>query len=115
MNQADAGPYQPSYLDHRLNWQTFNDKVTEIFPGLTMHLCPGYMIFSSMSNRTDWALNELTGVGRHTPGLCCLQVDLQNSGTWVFTGDQFHVKENYTKKIPQGKRPPGSVLTMIPH
>ncbi|KAL6249423.1 hypothetical protein RBB50_003276 [Rhinocladiella similis] len=77
--KADAGPYQPSYLDHRLNWQTFNDKVTEIFPGLTMHLCPG-----------------------HTPGLCCLQVDLQNSGTWVFTGDQFHVKENYTKKIPQG-------------
>lgn len=39
--QADAGPYQPSYLDHRLNWQTFDDKVTEIFPGMTMHLCPG--------------------------------------------------------------------------
>lgn len=39
--QADAGPYQPSYLTHRLNWQTFNDKVTELFPGITMHHCPG--------------------------------------------------------------------------
>ncbi|KAF7547304.1 hypothetical protein G7046_g9041 [Stylonectria norvegica] len=78
--QADAGPYMPSYLDHRLNWQTFSDKVTEIFPGITMHHCPG-----------------------HTTGLCCLQLDLTNDGTLFFTGDQFHVKENYTKKIPQGE------------
>ncbi|MCJ1300690.1 hypothetical protein MMC08_003487 [Hypocenomyce scalaris] len=77
--KADAGPYQPSYLDHRLNWQTFNDQVTELFPGITMHLCPG-----------------------HTAGLCCMQVDLPKDGTFLFTGDQFHVKENYTKKIPQG-------------
>ena len=33
----------PSYLDHRLNWQTFSDKVTELFPGITMHLCPGFV------------------------------------------------------------------------
>lgn len=44
ISQADAGPYQPSYLDHRLNWQTFNHDVTEIFPGITMHLCPGFVV-----------------------------------------------------------------------
>jgi glyoxylase-like metal-dependent hydrolase (beta-lactamase superfamily II) len=77
--RADAGPYQPSYLTHKLNWQTFNDQVTELFPGISMHHCPG-----------------------HTSGLCCMQIDLPDSGTWIFTGDQFHVKENYTKEIPQG-------------
>ncbi|RVX74086.1 hypothetical protein B0A52_01918 [Exophiala mesophila] len=77
--KADAGPYQASYLSPRLNWHTFDDRVTELFAGITMHLCPG-----------------------HTPGLCCLQVDLPESGTFLFTGDQFHVKENYTLKIPQG-------------
>lgn len=27
---------------------------------------------------------------------------MRNDGTLLFTGDQFHVKENYTKKTPQG-------------
>ena len=40
----------------------------------------------------------------HTPGLCCLQLDLANDGTFFFAGDQFHVEENYTKKIPQGEQ-----------
>jgi hypothetical protein len=31
-----------------------------------------------------------------------MQVDLKNDGTYLFTGDQFHVKENYTKRTPQG-------------
>ena len=39
----------------------------------------------------------------HTEGLCCMQVDLEGDGSFLFTSDQFHVKENYTKKIPQGK------------
>ncbi|KAK6379788.1 hypothetical protein LTS17_005861 [Exophiala oligosperma] len=78
--KADRGPYQASYLTPRLNWQTFDGKVTEIFQGLSLHHCPG-----------------------HTAGLCCLQVDLKDAGTFIFTGDQFHVKENYTLRQPQGK------------
>jgi hypothetical protein len=39
---------------------------------------------------------------RHTPGLCCMQVDLKDEGSFLFTGDQFHLKENYTKRTPQG-------------
>lgn len=31
-----------------------------------------------------------------------MQVDLPKDGPFLFTGDQFHVKENYTKEIPQG-------------
>ena len=31
-----------------------------------------------------------------------MQVDLKDEGTFVFTGDQFHVKENYTLRQPQG-------------
>lgn len=34
-----------------------------------------------------------------------MQVDLKDEGTFVFTGDQFHVKENYTLRQPQGKSP----------
>ncbi|OQV09145.1 hypothetical protein CLAIMM_13308 [Cladophialophora immunda] len=77
--KADRGPYQASYLTPRLNWQTFDGKVSEIFEGISMHHCPG-----------------------HTAGLCCMQVDLKDEGTFVFTGDQFHVKENYTRRQPQG-------------
>lgn len=39
----------------------------------------------------------------HTPGLCCMQVDLPHDGPFLFTSDQFHVKENYTRQIPQGE------------
>lgn len=38
----------------------------------------------------------------HTPGLCILQVNLRDSGTWIFTSDMYHVKENYESSIPQG-------------
>ncbi len=31
-----------------------------------------------------------------------MQVDLSQEGTFLFTGDQFHVKENYHKEQPQG-------------
>lgn len=32
-----------------------------------------------------------------------MQVDLAQEGPFLFTGDQFHVKENYIKEIPQGE------------
>lgn len=38
----------------------------------------------------------------HTPGLCILQVNLRDSGAWIFTSDMYHVKENYESSIPQG-------------
>jgi glyoxylase-like metal-dependent hydrolase (beta-lactamase superfamily II) len=38
----------------------------------------------------------------HTPGLCVLQVNLKESGTWIFTSDQYPVKENYQDAVPQG-------------
>ena len=31
-----------------------------------------------------------------------MQVDLLGAGTFLFTSDQFQVKENYTKRQPQG-------------
>lgn len=31
----------------------------------------------------------------HTPGLCMMQVNLKNSGMWLWTTDQYHVRENY--------------------
>lgn len=92
--QADRGPYHASYLTHRLNWQTFDGKVNEIFEGISMHHCPGYV--------RRYQLESVTDDTRHTAGLCCMQVDLQDSGTFVFTSDQFHVKENHTKRQPQG-------------
>ena len=38
----------------------------------------------------------------HTPGLCILQVNLAESGTWIFTTDQYHIRENYEANYPQG-------------
>lgn len=38
----------------------------------------------------------------HTPGLCILQVNMPESGTWIFTTDQYHVRENYEESHPQG-------------
>ena len=48
-------------------------------PGLLIHHCPG-----------------------HTPGLCILQLNLKNSGTWIFTSDHYIVREHYETSITQG-------------
>jgi hypothetical protein len=29
-------------------------------------------------------------------------VNLRGSGMWIFTGDQYHIKENYEQSHPQG-------------
>lgn len=31
-----------------------------------------------------------------------MQVNLKESGTWIFTTDQYHVYENWESSIPQG-------------
>ncbi|KAL9088571.1 MAG: hypothetical protein Q9165_006091 [Trypethelium subeluteriae] len=69
----------PHYLTFDLNWQTFHGDFLEIAPGLNLRHAPG-----------------------HTPGLCILQVNLSESGTWIFTSDMYHVHENYEDNHPQG-------------
>jgi glyoxylase-like metal-dependent hydrolase (beta-lactamase superfamily II) len=78
--KSDAVVYMPHYLKFNLNWKTFNAEYLEIFPGLQLRHAPG-----------------------HTPGLCIMQVNLKESGTWIFTSDQYHIKENYEQSHPQGK------------
>lgn len=76
---AVLGVYLPYYLSFDLNWQPMIGDFIELAPGLNVRHAPG-----------------------HTPGLCILQVNLRESGTWVFTSDMYHVKENYESSIPQG-------------
>lgn len=74
-----TGVYLPHYLRFDLNWQSFSGSFLELAPGLNVHHAPG-----------------------HTPGLCILQVNLTQSGTWVFTSDMYHVRENWESSVPQG-------------
>ncbi|PVH68002.1 metallo-beta-lactamase superfamily protein [Cadophora sp. DSE1049] len=77
---ADEGVYLADYMDlTKLKWKTFTEECLDLFQGITLHLSPG-----------------------HTPGLCIMQVNLQKDGVFIFTTDQFHVKENHTLKQPQG-------------
>jgi glyoxylase-like metal-dependent hydrolase (beta-lactamase superfamily II) len=78
-NKSDLGVYLPTYLQFDINWKAFSGDFLEIAQGLTLRHSPG-----------------------HTPGLCILQVNLQESGTWIFTTDQYHVRENYEDSVPQG-------------
>ena len=71
--------YLPTYLQFDLNWKPFNGDGVELATGLIIRHSPG-----------------------HTPGLSILQVNLKNSGTWVFTTDQYIVKENYDSLATQG-------------
>ncbi|KAL1589917.1 hypothetical protein WHR41_01107 [Cladosporium halotolerans] len=77
---ADSGVYLASYLSlTALNWQTFSASPFHLCQGLTLHHSPG-----------------------HTPGLCLLQINLARDGTFLFTTDQYHVRENYEDAKPQG-------------
>ncbi|KAJ5678559.1 uncharacterized protein N7477_004192 [Penicillium maclennaniae] len=62
-----------------LNWTTFNESTVDLFQGISIHHLPG-----------------------HTPGLCGLQINLEKDGTFIWTTDQFHVKENYEIGHPHG-------------
>ncbi|BCS30756.1 N-acyl homoserine lactonase family protein [Aspergillus puulaauensis] len=71
---SDVGLYLGDYLklDNTLNWQTFNDAQLDLCTGVTLYHCPG-----------------------HTPGLCIMQVNLAQDGTFIWTTDQYHIRENY--------------------
>jgi len=77
--KTDLGVYQPKDLNMNLNWQAFHGPFLELAQGLNILHAPG-----------------------HTPGLCILQINLANSGTWIFTTDMYHVCENYEANLPQG-------------
>lgn len=66
-------------LDGTLNWQTFNDSQLDLCTGLTLYHCPG-----------------------HTPGLCIMQVNLLGDGTFIWTTDQYHVRENFDENWAHG-------------
>jgi glyoxylase-like metal-dependent hydrolase (beta-lactamase superfamily II) len=77
--KTDLGVYLPHYLTFDIDWVPFHGSYYEIAPGINLHHSPG-----------------------HTPGLTIMQVNLKNSGTWIFTSDQYHVRENFEDDVPQG-------------
>lgn len=77
--KSDLGVYLPKDLSLDLNWKAFHGPFLELAPGINLRHAPG-----------------------HTPGLCIMQVNLKESGTWIFTTDQYHVFENYESGVPQG-------------
>lgn len=60
--KTDIGVYLPKDLTFDLNWKPWNGPFLEIAPGINLRHSPG-----------------------HTPGLCIMQVNLQKSGTFIFT------------------------------
>ncbi|CAI7576376.1 unnamed protein product [Penicillium manginii] len=78
--QADHGVYQGHYMHlEKLKWETFTESELELFQGITLLHAPG-----------------------HAPGLCMMQVNLDNDGTFIWTTDQFHVSDNYELGHPHG-------------
>jgi glyoxylase-like metal-dependent hydrolase (beta-lactamase superfamily II) len=76
---SDPGVYVDKHLSFDIKWVPFFGKYFEIAQGINIHHSPG-----------------------HTPGLCVMQVNMPKTGTWVFTSDQYHVKENFQDDVPQG-------------
>lgn len=70
--KVDFGAYLPDYLDPNLNWKAVHGSEAQLFEGITVYHTPG-----------------------HTPGLLVLQLDLKNSGTFLFPSDLFFFKQNY--------------------
>lgn len=75
----DLGAYLPHYLDFSFNWQPLDGDEVELFAGFRLVRLPG-----------------------HTPGLQGLRLDLANSGTFLLTSDQFHLRDNYEGPAPLG-------------
>lgn len=76
----EQGTYRPHYLMvDRFNWKTCSGTTFELFPGFNLHRCPG-----------------------HTPGGIVVDLDLEETGCVILTGDMFHIAENYELGIPPG-------------
>ncbi|KAI7328802.1 Metallo-hydrolase/oxidoreductase [Hortaea werneckii] len=76
---ADVGVYLKHYLKLDLNWKTFDERTMDFCQGITLHHLPG-----------------------HTEGLIGMQINLPDSGTFLFISDHCHVIENWRDGIPQG-------------
>jgi len=76
---ADVGVYLKHYLKLDLNWKTFDERTLDFCQGITLHHLPG-----------------------HTDGLIGMQLNLPDSGTFLFISDHCHVIENWRDGIPQG-------------
>jgi glyoxylase-like metal-dependent hydrolase (beta-lactamase superfamily II) len=77
--KEDFGAYLPHYMDYTFNWQALHADAVELFAGCTLHLLPG-----------------------HTYALYGLRLDLDNSGTFFLTSDQFHLRDNWEGPQPLG-------------
>lgn len=77
--KTDIGVYMPHYLTFDIKWVPVYGSFCELAPGINLRHSPG-----------------------HTPGLMIMQVNLKASGTWIFTSDQYHVRENFEEDVPQG-------------
>ncbi len=78
-SKNDLGPYVHHYLDFSFNWQPVDGTEIELFDDFKLHLLPG-----------------------HAPGLLGLELELDNSGTFILTSDQFHLRENFEQAQPLG-------------
>jgi len=76
---ADVGVYLKHYLRLDLNWKTFDERTFDFCQGITLHHLPG-----------------------HTDGLIGMQINLPDSGTFLFISDHCHVIENWRDGTPQG-------------
>ncbi|KAK0252514.1 hypothetical protein LTS16_010806 [Friedmanniomyces endolithicus] len=76
---ADVGVYLKHYLKLDLNWKTFDERTMDFCQGITLHHLPG-----------------------HTDGLIGMQINLAETGTYLFISDHCHVIENWRDGIPQG-------------
>ncbi|EHY58635.1 hypothetical protein HRR83_007356 [Exophiala dermatitidis] len=76
---ADAGVYLEHYLKLSFNWKTFDDRTFDFCQGITLHHLPG-----------------------HTDGLVGMQINMPDSGTFLFISDHCHIIENWRDGIPQG-------------
>ncbi|KAK3075913.1 hypothetical protein LTR53_000342 [Teratosphaeriaceae sp. CCFEE 6253] len=76
---ADVGVYLKHYLRLDLNWKTFDERTMDFCQGITLHHLPG-----------------------HTDGLIGMQINLAETGTFLFISDHCHVIENWRDGIPQG-------------
>jgi len=75
----DDAVYLKHYLDLDLNWKVVDERKVDFCQGITLHHFPG-----------------------HTEGLMGMQINLPQSGTWLFTSDQYHVGEGFRDGITQG-------------
>ena len=77
--KQDFGAYIPHYIDSAFNWKAVHGEEFELFEGITLYQTPG-----------------------HTPGTMSMKVDLNNSGSFLFTSDTMFFKENFYDEKPPG-------------